>query len=396
MQRLLAGAQVAIALTLLLSVTLLASSILKFVDDDLGYDPVNVLTARLVFDSPLDWDADIPAVAAAFSPLLRDVVDRASRLPGVDHAGLVSFLPLTPNPVRIPFDVRGRPATREQEPGRAAWLQLATPGYFRAMGMRVVDMPRPTAGDGPPARSVFVNETFARTLLEGEPVGQELRFQSDDWFEIAGVVGDVVHGGSTGAVEPRVYFSYLQAEPAPFYSWYPYVVLKTAGDPPEALARFRESMREMDPDLPMDDVSTMDDRLAASMALPRLFVFLLGIFAVIALAIASAGLYGVLAHDVARRRREIGIRMALGAAPAAVLRSIMKQSRGLVLAGTAVGLLGAAGAHRLLAHLVVGAAPPVAFAYFVAPLLTGAVSLVACFSAARRATRIEPLEAIRA
>ena len=395
-QRLLAVAQVAIASMLLVTVTLLAGSILKFVDDDLGYDPVDVLTARLVFDYPLDLDAGIPSVAAAFRPLLRDVVDRASRLPGVDHAGLVSFLPLTPGPVSLPFEVRGRPVTGEPEPDPAARLQLVTPGYFRTMGMRVVDGARPAAPDGLSARSVLVNETFASAFLDGEPVGRGLRFPAgDDWFRIAGVVGDVVHRGSTGAVEPEVYFSYLQAEPAPFFSWYPYVVLKTARDPSEVLARFRESMREMDPGLPIDDVSTMDDRLAASMALPRLFVFLLGVFAVITLAIASAGLYGVLAHDVARRRREIGIRMALGAAPAVVVRSVMTQSLRLVLAGTAVGLLGAAGAHRLIAHLVVGAAPPVTFTYLTAPLLTGAVSLFACYSAARRATRIEPLEAIR-
>lgn len=397
LQRPLAVLQVAIGVVLLVNITSLAGSFLRFVRNDLGYEPTDVLTARLGLSSPPDQRSlDAGSAAAHFRPVMQAAEDRLLALPGVGQAGFASFLPLRSPSFRLPFEIRGQPPEREREPRRAARVQLVTPGYFPAMGMRLVEGAFPTAGSGRADGWTVVNETFGRLFLDdGDRLGRALRFRGGSWFEIVGVAADVLQTGTADSVEAEAYISYLAGENAPFFSWVPYAVLKTQADPSEVVARLRGSLRELDSGLVIDDVATMEGRLATAVALPRLFIFLLSILSATALGISVVGVYGLVYHDVARRRREIGIRMALGALPAVVLRSIVTRGLWVLVAGTVAGLVGAVGSHRLVAHLVIGTNPPVAVAYVIAPVLVGCVSLCACWVAARTVTRIDPLQVIR-
>ena len=393
----LAALQVAIALTLLINVLLLGGGLLRLVDDELGYEPEDVLTAQLTFRMPPSYES-ISEVARHFRGTFRDVVDRVSRIEGVEHAGLVSFLPLTYG-VSLPFEITGRTVVEETEAVSTARFQLVTPGYFHAMGIRVAQGSLPAPGDILPDRSVVVNETFARMFLDDTAaVGSELelRLEGDASFEVAAVVEDTISQGFGGGVEPQIYFSYLMRSDAPFFSWEPYIVLKTRQDAVDVVDRLRVSVHELDPTVPLNEVATMESRLATTMARPRLVVFLVGVFAAIAFGVAFAGLYGVLSYQVARRRREIGIRMALGGTPMAALRPVMTYVAAVVLAGIMCGLLGGIASHGLFARFLVGTAPPAVLVYLLSTVLVAVVSVATCYGIARQAVRAEATESMRA
>ena len=392
----LAALQVAIALTLFINVLLLGGGLLRLVDDELGYEPADVLTAQLVFGTPSSVQTTSD-MARHFRATFRDVVDRASRIEGVDYAGLVSFLPLTGNGFSIPFEVTGRITVEETEAVSTAHCQLVTPGYFYAMGVRIVQGSLPAPGYNLPDRSVVVNETFARMFLDDTAaVGSELRFRGDASFEVAAVVEDTLYQSIGGGVEPQLYFSYLMRSDAQLFSWWPYIVLKTRPDAVDVVDRLRASVHELDPTVPLDDVATMESRLATTMARPRLVVFLVGVFAAITFGVAFAGLYGVLSYQVARRRREIGIKMALGGTPMAALRSVMTYVAVVVLAGIMCGLLGGIASHGLFARFLVGTEPPAVLVYLVSTVLVAVVSLATCYGIARQAVRAEATESMRA
>ena len=392
----LAALQVAIALTLLINVLLLGGGLLRLVDDELGYEPADVLTARLIFRMP-PLSGNLSEIARHFRPTFRDVVDRASQIRGVEHAGLVSFLPLTLYGVPSFFEVTGRPMVEETEAVSEARIQLVTPGYFHAMGIRVVQGSLPAPGYSLLDRSVVVNETFARMFLDHTAaVGSELRLEGDAGFEVAAVVEDTISQGFGGGVEPQIYFSYLMRSDAPFFSSFPYIVLKMRQDAVDVVDRLRASVRELDPTVPLDEVATMEWRLATTMARPRLVVFLVGVFAAITFGVAFAGLYGVLSYQVARRRREIGIRMALGGTPMAALRPVMTYVAVVVLAGIVCGLLGGFASQGLFAQFLVGTEPPALLVYLLATVLVAVVSLATCYGIARQAVRAEATESMRA
>ena len=392
----LAALQVAIALTLLINVLLLGGGLLGLVEDDLGYEPEDVLTAQLFFRMP-PLSGNLSEIARHFRPTFRDVVDRASQIRGVEHAGLVSFLPLTLYGVPSFFEVTGRPIVEETEAVSEARIQLVTPGYFHAMGIRVVQGSLPAPGYSLPDRSVVVNETFARMFLDDTAaVGSELRLEGDAGFEVAAVVEDTISQGFGGGVEPQIYFSYLMRSDAPFFSSFPYIVLKMRQDAVDVVDRLRASVRELDPTVPLDEVATMDSRLATTMARPRLVVFLVGVFAAITFGVAFAGLYGVLSYQVARRRREIGIRMALGGTPMAALRPVMTYVAVVVLAGIMCGLLGGFASQGLFTRFLVGTEPPAVLVYLLSTALVAVVSLATCYGIARQAVRAEATESMRA
>ena len=392
----LAALQVAIALTLLINVLLLGGGLLGLVEDDLGYEPEDVLTAQLFFRMP-PLSGNLSEIARHFRPTFRDVVDRASQIRGVEHAGLVSFLPLTLYGVPSFFEVTGRTIVEETEAVSEARIQLVTPGYFHAMGIRVVQGSLPAPGYSLPDRSVVVNETFARMFLDDTAaVGSELRLEGDADFEVAAVVEDTISQGFGGGVEPQIYFSYLMRSDAPFFSSFPYIVLKTRQDAVDVVDRLRASVRELDPTVPLDEVATMESRLATTMARPRLVVFLVGVFAAITFGVAFAGLYGVLTYQVARRRREIGIRMALGGTPMAALRPVMTYVAVVVLAGITLGLLGGFASQGLFARFLVVTEPPAVLVYLLSTVLIAVVSLATCYGIARQAVRAEATESMRA
>jgi predicted permease len=238
-----------------------------------------------------------------------------------------------------------------------------------------------------------INETLARRYWPGEdPVGRRLSYDWGDWVsvEVIGVVGDVRFRGVDLAVDPEIFRPHAQ-DPGTFMN----LVVRAAVEPATLDAAVTRAIRDLDPLLPVANVRTLEDYYAATLAEPRLNLWLFGAFALLALTLAAVGVYGVISYTVAQRTREIGIRMALGAERGAVAALVVRHGLGLAALGAAVGLGGALALTRLMESLLfgVGTADPLTFA--AAPLVLIAVAAVACLVPARRASRVDPTVTLR-
>ena len=319
---------------------------------------------------------------------------RIDAAPGVASAGAVSFLPLTSLGSATRYEAVGLPAPPAgQEP--VTDVRVVTREYFRSMGIplvrgRLFDERRTADA----ANAVIVNETLARRHWPGEdPIGKRIRINWDDAREdvIVGVVGDVRHASLDAEVRAMTYWPYARNPNSSMT-----LTIRTAGDTGATIAAVRGIVRELDPDLALADVRTMDEVVSRSVAQQRLLMVLLGVFAGAALLLAAVGIYGVIAYSVTQRQQEIGIRMALGARAGDVLRMVVAQAAGLAAAGIVVGLAGAALLTGLMRDLLFGVDPidPVTFAAVAA--LLGGVALLASYIPGRRATRVDPVIALRA
>jgi len=380
--------QFALATILLTSAGLLGGSLLRVLNVSPGFNPVRLLTLN-VFLSPVQYPERDPKVAV----VLHDMLERIRALPGVRSAGLVNALPITGGP-GTDFVIEGRPTPRlGDEPG--ADIRVADPGYFSAMGIPLIagrtfqDTDRSTS-----SRVVVINQTLARTFWPNEsPLGKRITMK--DWGppmtgEIIGVVGDVKGDGLDAVVAPMIYWPYTQ-----FGLVFNTMVVRTDGDPLRMISGVKDAIWFLDKNQPVSNIRTIEQLLSDSVARRRLYVVLLGVFAVVALLLAAAGIYGVVSYSVSQKTREIGIRLALGAERRDVLRLILGNGAMLALFGEAIGFLVALGLSRLIASMLFGvsATDPMTFAV-VAVLLT-AVALVACFAPARRAMRVDPMVALR-
>ncbi len=313
----------------------------------------------------------------------------------MEAVGVVSSLPLTPGESLVAFHFDGEaPATRLSEV-TSARPQLVSPGYFTAMGLRLVDGRFLTDQDLWNAQAVVVvNEAFVRAYLpDGQPLDRHIRMGGERSSPIVGVVGDVRHRGLDRAPEPEVYIAYAQW---PFGERLPNVdvVVRTAS--PEAFVPFLvEDVQAVQRFAVVDDVMTMEARLAATVASPRFFAWVLGAFAIGALALALIGIYGVLSYAVSRRGREIGLRMALGADVGGIRNLVVRQGLTLVGIGVAIGLAGALSAGRLLESLLFGVTPLDPVTLTLVPTVLTLAALVACYLPARRATRLDPMLALK-
>ena len=391
----LASAQSAIAVLLLLGAGLMLRSLDALLKIDLGFRPEGVLTLEL---RPPESKYEKPEAVVAF---YRALLEKVRGLPGVSEAGLVRLLPLATEIGDWGLDVEGYVET----PGHNAkgdW-QVASDGAVEALGERIVAGRALQASDIEGALPVvLVNETFGRIYWPGlDPVGRRIRMGSNDpnrpWMTVVGVVRDERHNGLTGAIKEKFVVPYAQfpaarsGDAARNMS----LVVRTSGDPAALAAPIRAAVRELDPTLPIANVRRMTDVVAASMATPRLTGSLLTIFGALALFLAAVGVSGVLSYLVSRRRREIGIRMALGASRAHVLGLVVR--RGLVTAGwgVAAGVLGGIVLTRLMESLLYGVAPRDPATFGVVPLLLLAIAGLASAVPGVRAARVDPLEALR-
>ncbi len=360
----LASAQTAIAVLLLLGAGLMLKSLDALMHIDLGFRPEGVLTLEL---RPPEAKYATPESVVTF---YRALLDKVRALPGIEQAGLVRRLPLATEIGDWGLDVEGF----EESPGHNAkgdW-QVASDGALEALGERLVAGRAMSDTDTAESLPVaLVNETFVRAYWPGgDPIGRRIRMGSDrsnrPWMTVVGVVRDERHNGLTGAIKEKFFVPYAQ---------FPAVrggdaardmalVVRTSGDPTALAAPIRAAVRELDPSLPIANVRRMTDVVAASMATPRLTGSLLTIFGGLALFLAAIGVSGVLSYLVSRRRREIGIRMALGASRASVLGLIVR--RGVLTAawGVAAGITGGLLLTRLMAGLLYGVAArdPLVFA----------------------------------
>jgi putative ABC transport system permease protein len=374
-------AQVAVSFSLLIGAGLMLRSLLKLQQVNAGFNPENVLTARLDLNfSHYDSSEKVRDFAARLLARLRAE-------PGVEAAALGGRAPLRDNrPLTANFKLEGI-----DDPSRLARAEanLVSSDYFRAMGIPIIAGRALTEGDGTPAmEAVMCNQSFARHWFGGlDPVGRRISFDDGKtWVTIVGVAADVKQHG-------------LESEPADeLYGGLGgnndlRLILRGRGDGFERMVR--ETVRAIDPEQPVSEVSTLLQVRAEALAPPRLTAFLLGGFALLALFITAAGIGGVIAYSVSQRTQEMGIRLALGARPSEVLTLVLRQGMGLVALGLALGAFGGVALSRAMAGLVFGIAPgdPVTFAAGAAVLAV--VGAAACFVPARRAAGVDPMISLR-
>ncbi|HEX4966122.1 MAG TPA: ABC transporter permease [Thermoanaerobaculia bacterium] len=380
-------AEIAVTLVLLVGAGLLLRGFRNLSGTEPGLVAKNVLTAHLA--------VPVPRLPTATARTFRPVLDGIRRLPEVRAAALVSMLPIQSAWTNGSFTVVGRPAP---PPGKEpiAELRVASPQFFQALGIpirRGRDFEERDGESGP--RVVIVNEAFARRIFPGaEAVGQRLRFDDPRDFTIAGVVGDVRQAGLGQKPLAEVYFPYGQADAAGLLSDAS-LVIRTDGPPGRLAGPVREAVRRVDSGLPLYQVLSMEEVIDQSLASHRLNLWLLAIFAGMALVLSAAGLYGVISYLVAQRTREIGVRVALGAQKWDVIGLVMRQGAGLAAAGIALGLLGALAFTQVLASLLYGVSARDPLTYAALAALFAAVALAATWLPAERASRVDPLLAIR-
>lgn len=382
-------AEVALALVLLASAGLMVRSFSQLQKIETGFETENILT--MVVSLPAGKYKEDQQMVTFF----RQATERIRALPGVRMAGMVNFLPLYGGlGSNTGFTVEGRPEPPpNEEPG--THVRVADAGYFGAMGIPLLRGRNFTEAEGREARGVvLISEAMARKHFPGEdPIGKRISvqmFAKPTPTEIVGIVGDVRYDSLTDAAEPTVYFPHAELT-YPFMTF----VIRTAGDPTELTPSVRRELAAVDPEQPVSDVRTMNQVMADTVGRQRFNTLLFGLFAGLATLLAAVGIFGVMNYSVALRTREIGIRMALGAQPARVLMLVLRQGLLLTLAGICIGLAGALALTRLMSGLLfgVGSTDPATYAAIV--VLLAAVSLIACYIPARRATRVDPLTALR-
>jgi putative ABC transport system permease protein len=380
--------EVALAIVLLIGAGLLIRSFAILLDVDPGYRTENLLTARLT-TLPQRYKEKSQRVQ-----FYEQTLQRLAALPGVASVGLTLHLPLTGFNWGARLQVEGHLLQKGENPPDAL-ITPVSPDYFRTMGISLRAGRLFNDRDNQDAPSVaLLSETLARSLFPNEdPVGKRLNVADSgaEWTTVVGVVRDIRHTGLDGEIEQAVYLNYRQL-PRPNGME---LVLRGTVEPSSLAPALRNAMREIDPALPVFDVMTMNERLSHSVAAPRFHWLLLGGFAAVALLLAGVGIYGVISYVVTQRTHEVGIRMALGAQSADVLRLFIRQGMALVLLGVVLGLLGASALTRVMSGLLfgVGATDPLTFV--VVALLMSSIALLACYLPARRASRIDPLVALR-
>jgi len=380
-------AEMALALTLLAGAGLLLRSFARLQSVDPGFNPENVLAVSIAFPRSRYEE---PAKTNAAVSLL---IERLSTRSGVEAVGGTTIIPLNPGDNDVSFLIEGQPAPQDRTEVPVAWYRQITPGYFDAIGMRLQRgrgfTPEDRAGSMPVA---IINETLARRhWLGGDAIGQRITSDPDEpWTTIVGVVADTRHTGPDQPTRGELFLPLAQ-QPARFIT----LAVRTAGDPLALVPAVRAEVSAIDPDLPLGRTTTMEEALDQAVALPRLYLSFFAFFAAVALVLAGVGLYGVVSQTVAQRTSEIGVRMALGAGARDVARLVLGQALTLVMLGVVAGTALALSLSRSLSRLLfdVSSTDPATFVTIV--IVLAAVALVASWLPARRATRVDPLHALR-
>jgi putative ABC transport system permease protein len=397
-RRALVVCQVGLAVVLVIAAGLLIKSFVRLTRVPSGLDAANVLTMRI-------------SLPAARYPERTEIVsfysrftERVAALPGVRDAGAGSGLPLAVSSGDWSFDIEGRPRINTRRPGAADWY-VVTPGYFEALNIQLVRGRLPAESDAEQAPPVvLVNEATARALFPStDPIGKRVRLSQttgaeQPWRTIVGVVGDVRQRGLDTAPRTEIYIPYRQ-----FLHFSAggqvramSLVIKADVAPESLVGAVRAELRAIDPEVPAAQVRTMDDVIAASVTDRRLNTLLIGTFGGLALALAAIGLYGVMAYSVTQRTREMGVRIAVGASRASVLALVVGQAVRLVAAGIVLGTAVALAAAETLASLLFDVEPRDPAILALAPVVLLAAGVLASYLPARRATRVDPVTALRA
>ena len=382
--------EVALSVVLLVGAGLLFRSFMRLQSVNTGFVAEQVLTAKL---TPAGQSY---VQQGDFAKFYNQVLEKVSAVPGVQAAGLINTLPLEKGPT-LAFRVEGRPITTPDKWPPANY-RVVSPDYFRAMGIPVLQGRAFTDRDGENApRTIIANQQLVHEIFPDEnPIGKRVTFGRTDenqqpiWFEIVGVVANVRSLELREEPTAELYFSALQ-------DFWPgmSLVVRSSVEPSSLSGSVRQVVNEVDKSVPVSDVKTMDHIVSESITQPRFNLFLLALFSTVAMLLSAAGIYGVTAYTVTQRTHELGIRIALGAQVSDVLKMILGQGMAVIGVGLVIGLASAFALMRLLRSLLfgVGENDPLTFAAITLVLLL--VALAACYIPARRATKVDPLEALR-
>jgi putative ABC transport system permease protein len=373
--------QLGLSVVLLVGAGLLVKSFLLLLKVHSGIDPHNVLTARVPLAEGTVYD---PPRQREF---YRQLLERLQTVPGVEFAGATTETPFTMfNALGIGLRPEGQPEINVTYcPG------IVTPDYFKAMGIRLLSGrffdERDAAGTVP---VVVLDQSLARTLFPGQDAVGRRILEDGTWRTVVGVVADTRHLGLSESVKPELFSTYLQ-EPSDFMD----IVVRTTSDPLSYVAALRNAVLAVDKNQPLADVKTMDQLVSESLSTRRERLLLLGTFAILAVLIAASGVYAVTAYSVTRRTHEIGVRLAMGARRDDIMRMMMVQGLRIIFLGIAAGLAGALVLSRTLGSFLYHTAPRDLFTFSTVPFLLGVVACLAVYLPARRATKVDPMVALR-
>jgi putative ABC transport system permease protein len=382
--------EVALALVLLVGAGLLIQTFLRLRALDIGVNPENVLTLRTTL--PRNRYGELPKRAAFY----QQVLERVRALPGVVSAGYTTAVPLTWKGGTNGFSIEGR----EPKPGQDANSRQASVGYLETMGIKLRQGRFFDDHDDTQAQPVsIINELMARQYWPGESaLGKRFKLGPPDsprpWVTVVGVIGDVKEMGLEAPPKAEMFFPYLQ-QPDTLWNMPRDLTVRTTGDPLSLAASVRQAVWSVDRIQPVSNIRTMDDILSEEVAQRRIGMTLLVAFAALALLLASLGIYGVMSYAVTQRTQEIGIRMALGAGRPAVLLMVLADGLRLAGAGVALGLGVSFALTRLMTGLLFGVSASDPRTLVGVTLLLTAVALLACYLPARRATKVDPMIALR-
>ena len=374
-------AEIAMAMVLLVVGGLLIRSFMNLATQDLGYDADRVLTFQAMSQ---------PTAGPAAKAFADQLVERLESLPGVSSAGYANNLPL----VQQSFgrDVSSQPYERQRPRPPFPGVHAVSPGLIQALGLRIVEGRTFSSGDAG-RREALVTRAFARSgFFEGPALGSQIYHSHGSW-EVVGILEDINQFRLDRPVGPEFYI--IDFMPAPPGLGGTYFAVRSDADPAALMSSVRSIVRDLDPAATIDNVATMEQIVSNAMSRPRLYAVLLGIFAAVAMILAAIGIYGVLSSIVAHRTREIGIRMALGAQRAQVVALVLRHTTMLTVIGVAGGVAGAAALSRYLEGLLFGLSPLDLATFAGVVVLFVAVATLASYVPARRATRVDPIVALR-
>jgi putative ABC transport system permease protein len=390
-RRLLIATEVALAAALLAASGLLVKSFARLTRVDPGFDAAKLITGDLVLSA-----ARYREDAAVFA-FFEAVRERVASLPGVEAAALSTTVPYWNPAGRAAFDVESRPDAQRRQP--VAALQAASPGLIATAGIELLegrDFTSRDREDAPPV--ALVNRTLAEGVLGGRALGRRLRLGDSTprpWLEVVGVVEDVRDEAGDRPARGQIYVPFRQL-PAATGRTARYMALVVRSEAPRAvLPAVREALAGLDPDLPMASARTLDDRLAQSNARYRFATVLVGVLAACALTMAASGVFAVLLYSVGRRRREIAIRMAVGARAPQVVRALVGEGLATSAAGLVIGALAALGLTRSLESVLFEVSPADPAGFAAAGLGLLAAALVASWLPSRRALCVDPAIVLR-